>query len=310
MNIDQPYHQRNELAVAPPPPLQQQEEDVLQNRIVPIRHPHNQPHIIPMYDDKSIVSSGNSRRGRRHDHHRGTDPVMNRSHSSSDERRRCQLPVASSSDGMMMMKDCIDLFEQCYDASCEVGSCIVKREIMIVNQRLLSFVHKPHECDDDDDETSPPPSAKPPKKKKNRSSDVKNKSDETEEEGDVRREDALPTNDTDSHGGNSSSSSSSSNDDEDGNTPMTKKRRISFLPEEEMATRGHLASVRDNDDMVSRSTEEESVCRHRRRRCLLLWERANRMKRWSSLFRQMEHIQRTILQEMKESFSHEHHVER
>lgn len=232
MNVE--YHHQPNLPVVAGPNLRQQ------------------LHIIPEYNDDGSTNEqdivGHRRDHENPDENQGCSGENN---DSGEGRRRCVEHCRSSflNDDALLNAHCIDLFERCYVATCQVGSTVVKREIHRVHQELASFFGDRHRLQ--------PNNAVVNKKKRS-----------FEEKG-------LDDDDV------SASRNVTPSEDDNSDTMITKKRRISYLPKEM------------TEASATASTGEEE---HHRG---LLWQRAHRMKRLSSLFRQMEMIQRTILYEMK-----------
>jgi hypothetical protein len=219
------------------------------------------------------------------------------------------------------MKDCIELFEQCYSASCQVGASVVKREVIIVNQKLLSFKNRQQrqaqqrqqKRHDEEghrkrfllDVNSKTSSTRPKRSSHDDGIKVNIRTELEDEKLEESRD--IRMNSTKVEKGNDILYEQDS--------PM-KRRRVSLMSKESDMSQDNSCNEESDKDYDSSDSGSQGnfveaglagikpsmSAYHLEEERRSIWERADRMKRLSSLFRHMEAIQRNIMNEMKESY--------
>lgn len=355
MNIHQ-YHQRNQN----PPPMREAQQQ--QHVVLPLRQ--EQPHVIPVFDDEDddnhvarrvvvsrhcqrsnhISSNTNNTMARTFGIHHNITNHPDHGSVSNDQKpqqhpsrkqysrlyeRSLHRDASKSRNHNHLshkehMKDCIELFDNCYSASCQVGAAVVKREVIIVNQQLMSFRRRQeqlqHHQQQQHEELKRKVDIQNKKHQKRSLDEIEVATDHTKEEKD-EESDTLTVHNTNYKNDNDNDIHTSDDGDCYQNRSMTlKKRRVSLLPKEtDVGQKSNDVSDMMNFDIPNEHEEKEDedescdvtassttvtnamVISQDERRSI--WVRADRMKRLSCLFRQMQMIQKTIMNEMIESYN-------
>lgn len=342
MNIHQ-YHQRNEN----PPPMREAQRQ--QHVVLPLRQ--EQPHVIPVFDDEDddthlarrvvvsrhcqssnhISSKTNNTMARTFGIHNNIMNHQDHGSVSNDQKPQQQHPSRKQHSRLYErslhrdaskcrndhlshkehMKDCIELFDNCYSASCQVGAAVVKREVIIVNQQLMSFRRRQEQLHQQQQQH----------KELKRVVDIQNKIrkhqkrslDEVEVANDHVKEEYKESetlkvdninyktdNDNDMHTNDDGDCYQNSN-----MTPSMKKRRVSLMLKDTDIPNEHEEKEDEDEscDVTASSTSVTNAMLISQEERRSIWVRAERMNRLSCLFRQMQMIQKTIMNEMIESYN-------
>lgn len=229
------------------------------------RQQNGQPHIIPIH-------LHNADKKDKDVVDKGASRRSQRHHHPSfgDEQHHENFRIIDQT----MMKDCIDLFEQSCIATSQVGSAVVQREAYIVKRALTSFQHR--------------------HRKQLNTADQKTKRSFDDIEGEATVSPYSNSNEIYKENKKQRASfptKEASNESQQHSTNLSKEDDACH---DHAITETSTLPNNDEDD----DYDEDECC------CAMLQDRAHRMKRLSSLFRQMDMLQRAILYEMKDDSYH------